>query len=565
MSQWNESEVVETGGIGISIPPQQGMQVSPADQALRDKARLAILEDEVKANPNDLALGREITAERRKQGAASPPSAWDDSEITTPTAAPEPYQPYQGIDPAADTERFGENPGTGGRVLADFAHGVVSSPARINNMAGNATLGGQAAHAFKRALGIDKVLGNINQQAATTPDSTAGKVGSFVGDVAMTAPAAAAIPARIIPQVVGNAGLSAGISPDAPLEGAAWGAGGGAVGHALGKALGIIRQGAKPTPSNLEFQQWINEAQQHAGVPPTPVLTPGQLAPKDGWLRKMEGVIADIPLVGAPLRERARDAMRGFQQASRDTVKLPTAPDEFAPAKSIQELKDGFKKAYSDALGKHKVIVGGEEITAEAAKEIEKEMGSQASRYMRSNDIATINEGRRIDKSLGEFRDIWRSQLPDKSREALEAVDDAYSRFAPIKKVSEKAPSALLTPEDYTPKDLLRALRNKTNEGSNFQRAKALKAEDIIGSTRPKATVLGGMGLGGMGILSVLTGQHIPAAAAAAGALGYGTKTGQKVARGLQRGLTSDEMAITAEMLRRGATPALAGGKKRDE
>lgn len=82
-----------------------------------------------------------------------------------------------------------------------------------------------------------------------------------------------------------------------------------------------------------------------------------------------------------------------------------------------------------------------------------------------------------------------------------------------------------------------------------------------MGSVPPNATMKGGLGLGGLGLASILTGTHPYALGAGALAAGYGTKTGQKVARGLQRALTAEEVAIMVNALRRGVTPALAGGK----
>ena len=74
MKPWERFQPIDApaGGTGIDVPVQVGMKVSPEDQALRDRARLAILEQEVSANPTDPALAREVAAERSKQGASAP-------------------------------------------------------------------------------------------------------------------------------------------------------------------------------------------------------------------------------------------------------------------------------------------------------------------------------------------------------------------------------------------------------------------------------------------------------------------------------------------------------------
>jgi hypothetical protein len=393
--------------------------------------------------------------------------------------------------------------------------------------------------------------------------------------LARAAPLRARAAAVLASEAGANAGYGALTADEGHgAEGAAWGAGGTAAGHVLGRALGAVRQGAKPTEEALRYQDLMRGGNVLAGDPPPPVLTAGQLAPADGWLRKGESMMAHMPFAGAPLRARQEEAMRGFRATTRAEAMPPTQAiagmeGYNLDTKTIAGLKQGFNDAYDAVLGGVNIPVGVNSIdnslVTKPARELQKaeaEMKSEAARLMRSNDLATINEGKRLMAEAKSMGESWRSKLPKDVEMSLRGIDGQYAAFKPLENVSKKAASTLLTPEAYSPKDLLKALRNKPGQGAARQRDITELAEGFVGSTNP-TTTLGG-NLGALGTAIGVTTGHVPLLVPAAIA-GYGTKTGQKVARGLQRTLTADEVAVVANALRRGATPATLAATRDDE
>lgn len=150
MSKWDDSELVgdvPMGGTGIGVPVQRGMKVSPQDQAIRDSARLDLLEKEKTANPNDPALDQEVRIERRKQGAPAPVSSkWDDSEIVPPKAIT-PTTPVDQTDWKAVEVRIGKS--RADQMRADLANG--QSFGRQLGITGRNTL--EAVGSLPAALG----------------------------------------------------------------------------------------------------------------------------------------------------------------------------------------------------------------------------------------------------------------------------------------------------------------------------------------------------------------------------------------------------------------------------
>lgn len=460
----------------------------------------------------------------------------------TPAAGPSPYQPYQGIDPAADTERFGENPGTGGRVLPRALTGLADP------IYGAAQIADKAINPIRQRLspGASSMEDVIRQRDAEYQSPEGFDAARLVGNMAnpinymgASAPIrAGAMTAMLQPTAADDMTLRAK-AQQAMIGG---GAGG------VARVLGSVRQGAKPTEDALQMQ--LKMEQSRGRSVPTPVLTPGQLANPEGWLRKTEEALADVPFVGAPLRKRQEDALRGFQEWSRH-IASPAAADNTS-ASTIAGIKQSFNDGYRTILSGQKVG----NVSAIGMHEMEKNMRREAGQFIKSLDPEQQKIGFALKDKADEFAQQWRGQLSEDTRGRVAGLDEAYANFAPIKEASKKTNATLVTPENYTPAAVLKQLRNRPNSD---QAEFARQAERAIGSIPPKSTLGGGMGLGGVGIMSILTGQHIPASVGAGLAAGYGTKTGQKVARGAQRLLTADETAAISNALRRGAVPALAG------
>lgn len=490
-----------------------------------------------------------------------------------------PYQPYQGIDPASDTERFGENPGTG-KGGAEFLSRVGTGLA--DPIYGAAQLADKAINPIRQmvspgASSMEDVIRERDQSYNAPEGFDAGRlVGNALNPVnyaGMSAP----IRAGVIQA------MAQPVSPDTEnfATEKAKQAGIGAAGGVLSNALGWLRAGAKPTDAGLQFQKNINDSYQIAGSPPKPNLTPGQLAPESGWLRKMEQSIATVPFVGAPLRARQEDAMKGFQQFSRYAAMpkdeqghvLDSFVQGFGGGRTINELERGFGSAYDDALNGIKVAVGRNSIdnslilkSARELQQLESDLKKEGFRLAKSPALDSQEKGAQLLDQAKQLAELWRPQVAAQSPEAaakLQFVDDAYGRFIPIQAASKKTNATLVTPENYTPAMVLKETRKAQNPETLYQGSVARQAEHAIGSVPSKTTLGGQLGLGGVGLASVLTGQHLPAAAAAALGAAYGTKPGQAVARGAQSVLTNDKVAATLEALRRGTVSATS--RQKDE
>lgn len=494
---------------------------------------------------------------------------------------PAPYQPYQGIDPGADTERFGENPGTGGTAPTDFLKGVISAPARINRTLEQSSPLSIPGRVLKHALGIDK----IDEQYSKAPDSTAGRIGSVVGDVATSLPAVSTLPARILPQIVGNAAIAAAQAPDNPGEAALWGAGGGAVGHTLGKVVG----GFNPTAEAKALME--------RGIQPTA----GQAMGRGSWLHRAEDQLAKLPVAGGTIRNTREQALTDFQKASRIAALPPRAGEDAAA--SIDSLSKAFSEGYQSVLGQARFrpdaqlnlnptdLVGNVSVMgatkaqmAQARQEVhevlkhledwgatpvtlhqaERMLKEQAYKYKSSAEPHSRIYGEVLAGAADNLRQSWRGGLTPATFNALSALDDAYSKYVPIRRAAANSQGVV---EEYTPRALQRAIKagDKTPNKSRYlaggepQQELANAAEKVIGSTVPKPTELGLATMLGAGGASVLGGMT-PAYLAAVGAgLGYGS-------RPVQRALVGDlpGQRALAEALRR-FTPATARATNRND
>jgi hypothetical protein len=106
-------------------------------------------------------------------------------------------------------------------------------------------------------------------------------------------------------------------------------------------------------------------------------------------------------------------------------------------------------------------------------------------------------------------------------------------------------------------------LKRTRGLSNNDQAHVAKQAERFIGSIPARSTTAGNIGLGGVSLASLLNPAMAPyTAGGALAAAAYGTKAGQAVARGAQRVLTNDKLAMAEAIvnaLRRRAVPAIVG------
>ena len=366
----------------------------------------------------------------------------------------------------------------------------------------------------------------------------------FTQAVADTAPAAA-LPAGLVPQVVGNAAINAAQAPAGQEgTGAAWGAAGGAVGHGLSKVVGAL------TPT-AEAEKLVK-----ARVP----LTYGQrLGPP---VQSVENTLAKVPYVGAPIRARQQEALQGWQQATRDipvqgakTVDevekqlgaryqelLSTQPfksqPEFVPAAIGQTVIDNIPGITGKMLASIETEIGEALSRAQSPRDYHRAVSNLkqlAHTYKSSPDPTHRLYGQGLSKATDEVNSTWRQMLPADTQAALAQVDHAWSQFVPIRSASTKYVQTLDAAENYTPRMLQQALRQrdaslgKTQFRETPQGQLAHQGETTIGSKSNAAT-------SGSGILSMLagggamlTGMTPQALAAAAAGAGYGTKAGQRL------------------------------------
>ena len=504
----------------------------------------------VKGVPDDMSKA-DFTAAARRNGYNIP----DDTQPVEPLAQPRPQ-----LSPDARQFAMSDNPGVLQQFLGGAKHAWDRAAAGLEGLVPDGRV-------------LSKSLGQPDLQELTRQGSQfvketgpASSVGQFAGDVALTAPVAAALPMSLAPQIAGNAAWSAAISPEDRGKAAALGGVGGGIGHGLSRAVAAL------TPT-AEAQMLKAK-----GVP----LTYGQtLGPP---VQKLENTLAKVPYIGAPIRQRQQEALAGWQQATRN--------EAAQGAKTLDEINDHFTKAYddlvrgqafnvkpqistSDMVGTAMQDVAGAlpkmgnrvemevgELLSNAStpadfQQAESILKKMAFRYKSSQDPEQQIYGEVIAKTAKELRDAWRGALPPGVQQELGLVDKAYANFVPIRKASSKGVSTLTDAEDYTPRMLLQATRqgDKTAGKTGFrdtpQGQLGVAGENTLGSASNAPSTPTGIGAllsGGLGSLLGLDPATLALITAAGGA--YGTKTGQQALIGslpAQRAL--------AEALRR-ATPA---------
>lgn len=457
--------------------------------------------------------------------------------------------------------------GLTGRAVASAVGSAAALPIDAVGKAVNYVAGREVIPNQQRAL--QQAMTNLGLPEPARP------IERFTQGVSETLLPSAQLPAKFIPQVVGNAALGATAAPTGEEgTGAAFGAGGGVVGHRLGKAV----QALTPTAEAMLLKA--------KGVP----LTYGQtLGPP---VQKLENALAKIPYVGAPIRARQTEALEGWQQATRDAASQG--------AKTLDEVEKHFTNAYTglvqgQAFSSKPVVVQdallmsaiqnvagstpsmakrlGAELsdqlpnvkTPSDFQQLESTLKKMAYRYKRSQDPEHQIYGEMVADVANGIRESWRSALPPGIRQQLAQVDTAYANFIPIRAASTKQNQTLTNPENYSPRMLLQAARQrdvtagKTRFRDTPQGQLAVAGEDTIGSTSREPNVTSQV-LSGLGVpAAFLTGMNVPAAALAGGGALYGTKMGQNLLLG---SLPYQQMLVDA--LRRSSTPAVLSAT-RDE
>lgn len=432
-------------------------------------------------------------------------------------------------------------------------------------------------------------------------DTTAGKVGSFIGETAATAlPMAGAtaglaraggLGAKLVGGLVRRGAVEGAAQgalmadPGERGEGAFLGAGLGALLPAAARGIGKVARGLKRTPEAEDLLR--------RGVD----LTPGQMNP-GGMLNQMEEAWQSVPGVGSVIKGARDHAQNTFQRATAETAAAPGTKIQLgemsemldAAYQSFQPLyaaAKGFplrlvkgKPAIINATGTDTpledvfaTIVKRKTAPASARRQVATFLDDQLTKkYRGSDDLLELrsmirNEARKIRGNPNSNVDILaradllddadaavtkalESQLPDDAMQALRTADSKYGLY---KELETAVAGSRDMPGGLTPARLSQAVA-----GANKGAAQGSYARGGGGDLRDLAAA----GTATMNVRSPATGARlaaigIPAAAsltnpwlgipAAAGGLALvGTKTGRKLAAGA----TSPQKRLAAALAR---------------
>lgn len=463
--------------------------------------------------------------------------------------------------------------GLGARTLVNAAASPLTVPGDALAKAMNAAVGSDAV---KPVFGLPSQQVNQVMTSLGVPEAER-PIERFTQDVSKTLVPSMLLPAGLATQVAGNAAIGAAAAPQGQEgSGAMWGGVGGAAGHVLSKAIGTL------TPT-AEAEKLIAK-----GVP----LTYGQrLGPP---VQSLENTLARVPYVGAPIRKQQQAALEGWQQATRNEAVpgMATIDDvggalgkqykelvgnvkfDHTPNVTVDALVESASKTPGSTpsmlktLGRELEDLKGQFTDASPATfhKAESTLKQLAFKFKGSPNPEQKIYGDMLADAAGGLRESWRSALPPATQDALAKVDAAYAQFVPIRSASTKYVQTLDDPENYTPRMLLQALRQKdtTLGKSQFretpQGSLAQAGEAAIGSRSNAPNTGSGIGSLILGGGASALGHTPEALLAASLGAAYGTKTGQQVMIGslpLQRALI--------DALRRSAPAVALQGTREDE
>lgn len=468
--------------------------------------------------------------------------AWGDADVVE---APK---------PRTFTESLGRQVGLTGRAAANIIASPVTIGGNALNKAINALTGsklGMPSETIER--GLDAVF--------PTPETGIEKFGQ---GMAQSAPAMA-LPAGMLPQILGNAAISSAQAPEGKeAEGAAVGGVVGAGGQILSRTLGGL---IEPTASALRLMKDKVK------------LTAGQM--QGGALGKFETELAKTPIFGVPMRNRIGESRAGWERSIMNDV-LPPGTST-AGIKSISNIHEAFDQAYGDALTKaafpsgaspvlptSKLIIDSKQAVPAATPDqlqkahsfienlmennglphtpatlqaVESKLKAEVGKYKFGNSPEGNTYGELLDEVATNMRNQWRGALPEAKRAELSAIDAQYRKFLPVQNASKKGDAALtgaesggdevlLAPGDFTPKSLLRELRAGDKTGRKSQwfagerplQESATVAERVLGSDAIRASSLSHALRAAAGGAAYTGAGALPTAAALGGLTAYGSK-----------------------------------------
>jgi hypothetical protein len=506
--QFDEPEV----GIKTSVPtlPAGTMKVSSAQQAVADKARLEVLENEVKDNPNDPALTKEVAAERKKQGEATPNFFDQFDNAPAPTLR----ERAQGA-LKKQPDSFMSRVGTG---LADPIYGAAQLADKIPGL----------PRLRKFLTGSDTNMADVVRQrdseySAPEGFDAARMVGNVANPVSWMGGGAGAL------RAAGQGALQASLAPVNPdadfiTEKGKQVALGGAGGAALSKAMG----GFKPT---AQAQALIDQ-----GIQPSFGQSMG------GWTNKVEQQATSLPLVGDAISYARNRASKEFEEAVVERATQGAAKtldeanahasrlyDEVVPflkptmqsvlnvqqtmrnALQNPELTDDGKKILTGLADKHFKNFG--QLDGEGIKTLDSEFGYLARKYS-AGDPASKTLAEEIYNVLGAFRIGLEHGLPPDLQGKLQTANRTYAQLIPV----NKAASARAD-ERIMPRALQKALARQKHTDVTRMRPDALidNAVAVLPNTVPDSGTAGRVLLGGSTLAAGLLAPKVLLGGAAAG------------------------------------------------
>ncbi len=381
MKPWERFQPIDApaGGTGIDVPVQTGMQVSPADQALRDRARLAILEQEVSANPTDAALGREVAGERAKQGAVAPSmKPWERF-----AAAPVPAAPKVVARTLKDDMGDQANE-SWGKALET---GIATSGSKTVRALGT-TLLPKSMEEWAEKKGWLPSAKDIELLKAGTAASPAAGATEVVGDVLTElAPAAKVMKGantfrKSLPRAAALGATIGGMRSEAPdYAGLATDVAEGGVGGAIGEGAGKLatRVLTRSIPRSEAAERLMER-----GIYPTLGDAADQSTVRGKVVKFLEGQVEAMPISGAPQRFAKERVTRDLFNEAAD---MSVPPGRVLPTGNRAQVLDRLSDMNSQDFGA--ALAGTSMRATHQLKNVaDSAIDSMKGRYYVSDDVA---------------------------------------------------------------------------------------------------------------------------------------------------------------------------------
>jgi hypothetical protein len=383
------------------------------------------------------------------------------------------------------------SPVAGNSFAQNLREGIGRGMVNVGRHAGNLV-----------GLVSDQELADANARDQPLMETGGGKVGSVVGEMAVTAPlmvggaglvGRTALGARAIANplargvIEGAAQGALMADPGDKLSGAVLGGAAGGLVPAVGGVAGKVTRGIKRTPeADYLLSQGVD-------------LTPGQMNP-NGLLNQMEESWQSVPGVGAVIKGARENAQNSFQRAAVQQGAAPGA--RIAQGESAKMLDDAFRSfepLYDQAKGfpLYPGVMrqaGGDLPLASFGRQPGLLVRAALDRNVRADDATRRTVGRWLENQLTQLPGKGRGQLSSDDLLNLRSTIRAESRAAAAQ--GDAASADLLDNaqreitkalESQLPPDALAALRAADAQYGNYKVVEdaVARAKDMPGGFTP--------------------------------------------------------------------------------